>query len=89
MYTNQKFGRLVGVNLEIRAFATDPQNCSERASTSFQEENAMDETFLRSLELRTQSSLVTKNKTRSSGVVVNMPPCHGGDRGFESLLDRH
>ena len=25
----------------------------------------------------------------SSGVVVNMPPCHGGDRGFESLLDRH
>lgn len=27
--------------------------------------------------------------TRSSGVVVNMPPCHGGDRGFESHLDRH
>ncbi len=26
---------------------------------------------------------------RSSGVVVNMPPCHGGDRGFESHLDRH
>ena len=26
--------------------------------------------------------------TRSSGVVVNMPPCHGGDRGFESHLDR-
>ena len=25
----------------------------------------------------------------SSGVVVNMPPCHGGDRGFESHLDRH
>ena len=25
----------------------------------------------------------------SSGVVVNMLPCHGGDRGFESHLDRH
>ena len=29
------------------------------------------------------------NKIWSSGVVVNMPPCHGGDRGFESHLDRH
>lgn len=27
--------------------------------------------------------------TRSSGVVVNMPPCHGGDRGFKSRPDRH
>ena len=26
---------------------------------------------------------------KGSGVVVNMPPCHGGDRGFESHLDRH
>ena len=25
----------------------------------------------------------------SVGVVVNMPPCHGGDRGFESHTDRH
>ncbi len=24
----------------------------------------------------------------SSGVVVNMSPCHGEDRGFESHLDR-
>lgn len=30
-----------------------------------------------------------KTKWWSSGVVVNMPPCHGGDRGFESHLDRH
>ena len=30
-----------------------------------------------------------KIKYWSSGVVVNMPPCHGGDRGFESHLDRH
>ena len=29
------------------------------------------------------------DKRWSSGVVVNMPPCHGGDRGFESHLDRH
>ena len=28
------------------------------------------------------------DKRWSSGVVVNMPPCHGGDRGFESHLDR-
>ena len=25
----------------------------------------------------------------SSGVVVNMPPCHGGDREFDPRLDRH
>ena len=25
----------------------------------------------------------------SGGVVVNMPPCHGGDRGFKSRPDRH
>ena len=25
----------------------------------------------------------------SSGVVVNMPPCHGGDREFKSRPDRH
>lgn len=39
-----------------------------------------------------QALAVTKlsvKYTRSSGVVVNMPPCHGGDRGFESHLDRH
>ena len=28
-------------------------------------------------------------KNWSSGVVVNMPPCHGGDRGFDPRLDRH
>ena len=28
------------------------------------------------------------DKRWSSGVVVNMPPCHGGDRGVESHLDR-
>ena len=26
---------------------------------------------------------------RSGGVAVNMPPCHGGDRGFDSRPDRH
>ena len=26
---------------------------------------------------------------RSSGVVANMPPCHGGDREFDPRLDRH
>ena len=26
---------------------------------------------------------------RSSGVVVNMPACHAGDRGFDPRLDRH
>ena len=25
----------------------------------------------------------------SSGKVVNTPPCHGGDRGFDPRLDRH
>ena len=25
----------------------------------------------------------------SRGVAVNMPPCHGGDRGFDSRPDRH
>ena len=35
------------------------------------------------------SSAPFKIKYWSSGVVVNMPPCHGGDRGFESHLDRH
>ena len=25
----------------------------------------------------------------SSGVVANMPPCHGGDREFDPRLDRH
>ena len=25
----------------------------------------------------------------SGGVAVNMPPCHGGDRGFDSRPDRH
>ena len=29
------------------------------------------------------------DKRWSSGVVVNMPPCHGGDRGFESHLPPH
>ena len=24
-----------------------------------------------------------------SGVAVNMPPCHGGDRGFDPHLIRH
>lgn len=28
------------------------------------------------------------DKRWSSGVVVNMPPCHGGDRGFKSHMDR-
>ena len=28
--THQKFGRLAGVNLEIRAFATDPQKAIVR-----------------------------------------------------------
>ena len=27
--------------------------------------------------------------TRSGGVVVNMPVCHTGDRGFNSRPDRH
>ena len=38
-------------------------NCSERASTSFQEENAMDEIFLRSLGQRTQGSLGKEQNT--------------------------
>ena len=38
-------------------------NCSERASTSFQEENATDEIFLRSLELRAQGSLGKEQNT--------------------------
>lgn len=49
----------------------------------------MDEIFLRSLELRTQGSLVIKNKTRIRGVVVNMFACHAEDREFESRRIRH
>ena len=29
------------------------------------------------------------SKRRISGVAVNMPPCHGGDRGFDPHLIRH
>ena len=28
-------------------------------------------------------------KLWTSGVAVNMPPCHGGDREFDSRLVRH
>lgn len=62
---------------------------SEWASTSLQEENAMDEIFLVHLGREHKVHWTTKNKTRAHGAAANMPHCQCGERGFDSLWARH
>lgn len=70
----QKFGRLVDVNLVIRAFATDPKYSSYLGKHELTREIAMVE-IPRTLEQRTQGSLGYKEQnteTWSNGISI---PC--------------